>query len=138
MLYLEFVRKTYQEAIALNSKIPSDLKIALKSHERMPLLFQNLAIELQKVQDLYRARGKPPVSEKTMKSLVYDVTDMFISGVESEAKSRYESDAQKALKELEAQKLKDIQETASGNVSGEYQEIFDEGGVIATSERDVL
>lgn len=138
MLYLELVRKTYQEAIALNRNISSDLRIALKSHERMPLLFQNLATELEKVQALQLSKGKPPVSEKTMKSLIYDVTDMFISGVEAEAKSRYESDAQKMLKAQALQAQKDIENTASGNVSGDFEEIFEEGGVISTDERSVL
>ncbi len=138
MLYLELVRKTYQEAIALNRNINSDLRTALKSHERMPLLFQNLALELEKVQALQVSKGKPPVSEKTMKSLIYDMTDMFISGVEAEAKSRYETDAQKAMKAIAAQKVKDITETAAGNVSGDFEDIFKEGGVIATDERDIL
>lgn len=138
MLYLELVRKTYQEAIALNRNINSDLRAALKSHERMPLLFQNLALELEKVQALQLSKGKPPVTEKTMKSLIYDVTDMFISGVEAEAKARYESDAQRVLKAKQEQAQNDIENTASGNVSGEFQSIFEEGGVISTQERDIL
>lgn len=138
MLYLELVRKTYQEAIALNRNINSDLRSALRSHERMPLLFQNLALELEKVQALQLSKGKPPVTEKTMKSLIYDVTDMFISGVEAEAKARYESDAQRVLKAKQEQAQNDIENTASGNVSGEFQSIFEEGGVISTQERDIL
>ena len=43
MLYFELIKKTYQEAIALNTKIPLDLRTALKSHEKIPLFFKNIA-----------------------------------------------------------------------------------------------
>lgn len=137
MQYFDLVKKTYQEAIALK-QIPSDLRIALKFHERMPLMFKNLALELDKLQTGRILKKKKPFTEKIIKDVIYDMVDIFISGVELEAKSRYESDLAKAAAAAEAQKAKDIDATASGTVSGEYQEIFKEGGVTATDDRSVL
>ena len=137
MQYFDLVKKTYQEAIALK-QIPSDLKVALKSHERIPLMFKNLAAELDKVQASRLIKKKKPISEKILKDVIYDMVDIFIAGVEMEAKKRYESDLAKAASEAEAQKAKDLDATASGKVSGEYQEIFEEGGVTATDDRSIL
>ena len=137
MQYFDLVKKTYQEAIALK-QIPSDLKVALKSHERIPLMFKNLAAELDKVQAWRLIKKKKPISEKILKDVIYDMVDIFIAGVEMEAKKRYESDLAKAASEAEAQKAKDLDATASGKVSGEYQEIFEEGGVTATDDRSIL
>lgn len=137
MHYLELVKKTYQEAIALK-QMPSDLRTALKSHERMPLMFKNLALELDKLQTSRILKKKKPFAEKIIKDVIYDMVDIFISGVELEAKSRYESDMAKLAAQAEAQKQKDLDATASGNVSGEYQEIFEEGGVVATDDRSIL
>lgn len=137
MHYLELVKKTYQEAIALK-QMPSDLRTALKYHERMPLMFKNLALELDKLQTTRILKKKKPFAEKIIKDVIYDMVDIFISGVELEAKSRYESDMAKLAAQAEAQKAKDLDATASGNVSGEYQEIFKEGGVTATDDRSVI
>lgn len=137
MHYLELVKKTYQEAIALK-QMPSDLRTALKYHERMPLMFKNLALELDKLQTSRILKKKKPFAEKIIKDVIYDMVDIFISGVELEAKSRYESDMAKLAAQAEAQKAKDLDATASGNVSGEYQEIFKEGGVTSTDDRSVL
>lgn len=138
MYYLELVKKTYQEAIALNPKINSGLKTALKSQERMPLFLKNLAIELEKVQENRNRKGKLHYSEKAIKDTIYDMVDVFIMGVEMENKARMESQLQKRLAEQEAQKKKDLEDTASGKVSGEYEELFDEGGITTDDDRSVL
>lgn len=138
MYYLELVKKTYQEAIALNPNINSGLKTALKSQERMPLFLKNLAIELEKVQENRNRKGKLHYSEKAIKDTIYDMVDVFIMGVEMENKARMESQLQKRLAEQEAQKKKDLEDTASGKVSGEYEELFDEGGITTDDDRSVL
>lgn len=138
MYYLDLVKKTYVEAIALKHDINADLRIALKKHDRLPLMFKNLATELDKVQTARLLKKKKPIAEKILKDVIYDMVNLFIAGVEMEAKKRYESDLAKAALEAEAQKAKDLDSTASGKVSGEYQEIFTEGGVIATDDRSVV
>ena len=135
MEYLNFVKKTYQEAISLNSSISSDLRHALRAHERMPLMFNNLAKELQNVQDLRLRQNKKLIDEKTLKNVVYDFTNIFIAGVEAEAKSRYESDIQRLAAEAEAQKKADLDATASGKTSGDYIDIFEDGEIKMVDDR---
>ena len=138
MLYLNLVKKTYQEAIALNPKINSDLRAALKSHERMPLLFKNLAIELEKVQADRVNKWKKPFPEKTLKALIYDMVDVFIMGVEMEVKKRYQSDMERIEEEAKIKAQKDLEATASGVISGDFEEIFKDGEITTTDERSIV
>ena len=138
MLYLNLVKKTYQEAIALNPTINSDLRAALKSHERMPLLFKNLAIELEKVQADRVNKWKKPFPEKTLKALIYDMVDVFIMGVEMEVKKRYQSDMERIEEEAKIKAQKDLEATASGVISGDFEEIFKDGEITTTDERSIV
>lgn len=137
MVYLKLVRETYKEAIALNPRINSDLRAALRAHERMPLFLQNLAKELEIVQADRVNKWKKPYTEKNIKDLIYDMVEVFISGVELEANARRESDIKKKMAEYKAQQQKDLDATAAGDISGDYQDIFTEGGITATDERSV-
>lgn len=137
MYYRRLVEETYKEAIALNNKIPSDLKAALKSHQKIPLFLHNLALELDKLQMLKQKQGQQPIAETKLKQIVYDFTDLFITGVKAKAEADYQSDIQKQMLAAKAQAEKDIDATASGKVSGDYADIFKEGGVHMTDERSV-
>lgn len=137
MYYRRLVEETYKEAIALNNKIPSDLRSALKSHNKIPLFLHNLALELDKLQTLKQKQGKEPIAETKLKQIVYDFTDLFITGVKAKAEADYQSDIQKQMLAAKAQAEKDIDATASGKVSGDYADIFKEGGVHMTDERSV-
>ena len=128
----------YREHIALKQDIPYDLRVALRSHERMPKFFYNIAKEIENLQDHYLKTGKDPVDEKTIKEIIYDVTDMFINGVKAEAEKRQESDAKRLLAEKKAQELKELDATASGTPTGEFEEIFEDGGIIDPNDREVL
>ena len=137
MHYLNLVRKTYQEAIALK-QMPSDLRSALKSQERMPKFLENLAKELETVQAGRIKKGKTPYQEKTIKDTIYDFVDMFIITVETEANNRMKTDLQKMIDKQKEDERKDLEKTASGQVSGDYEEIFKEGGITTTEDRSVL
>lgn len=137
MYYRRLVEDAYNEAIALMPDIPLDLRAALKKHNKMPLMLHNLAIELDKVQASRQNAGKQTYAVKQLKDIVYDFTKLFIEGVKMEAESRHQSDVKKQLALAEAQKAKDMDDTALGKVSGEFADIFKEGGVIATDERSV-
>lgn len=113
----------------------SELKRALKAHERIPTFIENMCKEIDKVQTLAIKRRKKKYDDHTIKSLVYDMTNIFISGIEQEARKRYESDAQKFLNQQKEQEQKDLDASATGKLSGEYKEIADEAGLIMTDER---
>lgn len=138
MLYFEFVKKTYQEAVALNSRIPLDLKTALKSHEKIPLFFKNIAEELEKAQAERTAKGQKPFSEKTIKDFIYDVTEMFIMGIKAEADARAQSEIDRLAKQAEADRKKDLESTIAGKPAGDYADVLKEGGVTVTDDRSVL
>jgi len=131
------VRNTYQEAIALK-QMPSDLRIALKSQERMPLFLENLAKELEIIQADRLKKNQKLYQEKTIKDTIYDFVDMFIHTVEAEAQNRMKSDMQKMIDKQKEDERKDLEKTASGQVSGDYEEIFKEGGITTTEDRSVL
>jgi len=137
MLYFELIKKTYQEAIALNPKIPLDLKTALKSHEKIPLFFKNIAEQLEKTQADRLAKGHKPFREDTIKSFIYDVTEIFILGVKAEADARAQSEIERLAAKAEADKKADLESTLAGKAKGDYAEVLKEGGVKIIEERSI-
>lgn len=138
MNYFELVKKTYQEAIALNSKIPLDLRVALKSHEKIPQFFKNIALEIEKAQADRLAKGGKPFADQTIKSLIYDVTDIFIAGIKAEADSRAQSEIERLAKKAEADKKADLEATVAGQAKGDYADAMKEGGVIMPEDRSIV
>lgn len=138
MYYLKLVEDSYKEAIALMPDIPLDLRTALKSHNKIPLFLHNLAKQLDQTQATRINKSKAKLADQQIKEIVYDYAKIFIQGVVAEANARQQSDVQKHLLAAQEQAKKDLDLTASGKVSGEYEDIFKEGGVIQTDERSVL
>lgn len=135
MFYRKIVREAYQEAIALNVTIDAELKAALRAHERVPAFIDNLALEIEKVAALRQKRGKRNLDEKIVKEMVYDVTAIFIAGLQTQAKRNFESDMERIAREQALQKQKDLEQTAEGNISGDYEEF---GIIHMTEERSIL
>lgn len=91
----QMIIQDYQEKVAMMD-IPSDLKTALKSHERVPQFVDNL---LKEINNFPR---KLKVNRYKLKSLVYDMTELFIKGVETTSKVRQMSEIERnALKPKE-------------------------------------
>ena len=137
MLYFELIKKTYQEAIALNTKIPLDLRTALKSHEKIPLFFKNIAEQLEKAQADRLAKGHKPFREDTIRSFVYDVTDIFVAGVKAEADARAQSEIERLAAKAEADKKADLESTIAGKAKGDYADVLKEGGIQIIGERSI-
>lgn len=121
--YKERARKWYIEAINLNKNIDSDLKRALKVHDRVPNFIDNLSIEFSKVQTIRAREGKSPLSEKTLQSSTYDMVEWFIAGLKNDYDKRVESEAKKLAKAKAEQYQKDLEASADGKMSGEFQEL---------------
>ena len=137
MLYFELIKKTYQEAIALNQRIPLDLKVALKSHEKIPLFFKSIAAELEKAQDDRLKKNQKPFSEKVVKDFIIDVTEIFIAGIKAEADARAQSEIERLAAKAEADKKADLESTVAGKAKGDYAEVLKEGGVIMPEDRSI-
>jgi hypothetical protein len=138
MFYFELIKKTYHEAVSLNTKIPLDLKTALKSHERIPQFFKTIAEELEKAQNDRIKKNQKPFKEKTIKDFIYDVTEIFIIGVKAEADTRAQSEIQRLAAKAEADRKKDLEATVSGKAQGDYAEVLKEGGVKIIDDRSIL
>ncbi len=134
MFYTKKVREYYNEAIRLHPTAPDELKHSLRSNERVPSFIDNLALEIQKVQDMRLAQDKNPFPDKTIQSLVYDMTNIFIGNVEKLAQERMMSDLDKQAIKAKADYQKDLQASASGKLSGEFEELVE----FTDDSRDVL
>lgn len=121
--YKDRVRKWYQEALALNKDVNSDLKRALKAHERVPNFIDNLSVEFSKVQVQRSREGKSPLSEKTLQQSTYDMVETFITGLKNSYDKAAESEAKKLARERAVQYQKDLEATADGKPSGDFQEL---------------
>lgn len=134
MFYLERVRSAYNEAVRLHPTATSDLKTALKTNERVPIFIDKLAVELQKLANFRDKRGKPPISDKHIKDVVYDMVDVFIKSLEAEAKMKYESDLDKRAREAEASNKREIERASRGEMTGDFADM----GLTAVDQRDVM
>lgn len=88
-------RETYQESVRTALDIPSDLRIALRAHERVPAFIDRLAVEL--------GRCKFRIERHIIEEVARDMTRLFISNVVRMADERMMSDAEKARRITEAQ-----------------------------------
>lgn len=94
-MFLSKIRQYYHEAVRL-ADAPSDLKDALKSHERVPVFVDNLADQFRQIQE----KRLKPIEEKHIREIVYEMTDLFIASVKAQAEERYQTQAQKTLRDL--------------------------------------
>lgn len=132
-MYTQKVYNAYAEAVALNPVISLDLRIALKTNERVPHFITKLANEFM-ILDKYRARkGRPPVSDKHIKDIVYDMVGVFIQTLEAEAKRRNESEIDRHAREAEASNKTAIEKAAAGEMTGDFKDM----GLVAVDSRDV-
>jgi hypothetical protein len=120
--YRPLVQRTYASKIASMLEIPSELRRALKAHERLPTFMERVALELAQVQDLRVTKGKAPVSEATIVATICDMTEVFISSVLMEANRKRETDLARVAREAELQYQRELEQTASGTPTGEFAE----------------
>jgi len=83
----ELIRASYREAVLL-AKVPQELKLALKTSERVPGFLTNLEREVLALPLKFQ-------NAMTVKKLVYDLTDVFLRNIERKSTEKIMSDAQK-------------------------------------------
>lgn len=130
MYYSKFVRDAYHEAVRLHPTAKEELKHSLKSNERVPQFVDQVALEIQQVQDVMLAKGADKIKDETIKGLVYDLTNMFIMGVEKRATDMQMSDAQKMLIRQQQSYQKDLE-----TMGGDFADLIKEGGVKFVEDR---
>ena len=94
------IEDAYRERLAL-APIPGELKQALRMHERVPLFFRNLERELSVL---------PPkfATPEHVRTVVYDMTDLFIKLVDRHAHERQKSDLAKAYDAAQVAKRNEL------------------------------
>lgn len=134
MFYTQKVREYYDQAVKLHPSAPTELKHSLRSNEMVPSFIDNLAIEIQKVQDMRLKKDKSPFPDKVIQETVYDMTNIFIANLERLASERMMSDLDKAAIKAKADYQKDLEASASGKLTGEFEELIE----FTDDSRDVL
>ena len=104
----------YRERIQLSS-IPTDLKNALKTHERVPRFVENLSKEI------YGAlEAGVPLTRFDIKNLVYNMTDLFIRCVMSNIEKKMISDAAIAMAQKEENFAKKFDDQGNADLTEEF------------------
>jgi hypothetical protein len=116
------IRKYATEAIML-AEVPIELRRSCVKHERFNQLIQNLVIQFQKVQDLRAIQKKPPIKDNTIKSAVQDFALQFVCNVNRVAEERIASELEKQRLKDEADYAKDLNNSADGKLSGDFEEL---------------
>ncbi len=95
-----FVRAKYDERVRMRTDLPSEFLRSLNSHERVPMMIDNLAASL------YRSTKKfKDLKLETITMAVYDMTDLFLSNCMRHAHERGMSDLEKQrIRDEEAKK----------------------------------
>jgi hypothetical protein len=127
------IKKWFWEAVAFDTQYPLSMKETLKTsgHKNLEGFFDNLVIQFEEAEKKCIAQGTP-LKLDTMREAVYSMASVFMQGMEGESIQRYEADIQKAIREKEADKIKEFESVLSGNAEGE----FAEAGVITNEEID--
>src|SRR3990172_5198299 len=96
------IQQDYREAVAF-TKMPDDLRRALKTHERIPAFLTNLERELSS------HKVTKFLSRTKIKRIVYDLTAMFIKNAERVVNERMMSDAARWAIEKKASERKELE-----------------------------
>lgn len=115
----QMIISDYQERVMTNPSIPSELKVSLKSHERVPVFVDNLVGEIN------RFPSKIKIDRVKLKSLVYDMTDVFVLGVKATAEDRYKSDLDKMIAKEKAKEQFELDNQGNGVVKDLGVEVKD-------------
>lgn len=93
-------RETYQRTIK-DAPFPKELKLALRSHERVPVFIDNLAKEIGKISF--------KVKRETIEQTVRDMTLYFVEVVKFQAEDRVMSPIRAAMLKMEIEKKKALE-----------------------------
>lgn len=137
MPYRGLVNRAYLEAVNSMSDIDADLKRALRAHERVPDFITRLAFEFEKIAALRLRSGKPLPADKHLKAVVKDFAEVFVKGIQEDAKRRHESQVQKTIREAIRSDAEALDKTASGIPTGDYADLIEEAGITSIDSRDV-
>lgn len=119
------IKKWFVEAVKLNPEVSGELQRKLTREyppdPHVEKFLDNLAEQFIKADQLLQKQGLF-VKEKTMQDTVYDMTKVFITAIELEAKRMYESDLEKAARRAKEDEIKAMDDFLAGGTDNEYAE----------------
>lgn len=116
------VLKTFNDTVK-NATVNTELKKALLNHPNMRVFVQNIYTELVGVEQIRASKQKPRLKKTTIESYVKDMTNHFIMQFNHVAEVKAMSDLEKLRRSSEIQKQKDLEASADGKLTGEYEEL---------------
>lgn len=116
------VLKTFNDTVK-NAHVNTELKKALLNHPNMRVFVQNIYAELVGVEQIRASKQKPRLKKTTIESYVKDMTNHFIMQFNHVAEVKAMSDLEKLRRSSEIQKQKDLEASADGKLTGEYEEL---------------
>lgn len=125
------VRQYYQEAIRFLVH-DGEMRHALRTNDRVPAFIDNLASEFPKVNLLRFRQGKKPVNDLQVKDIVYQMTEVFITGLKSSYDQMQESDLQKIKREAAKAEEQKLERASKGIMEDEFEEM----GLIVDESRE--
>lgn len=129
------IKEYFTEAIRMNMTLDSEFKSAILRHDRTNTYLENMSGELAKAQQRLIRKGKI-LRLETMKNIVYDMSDVFVSSIKIEAQQRHESVLAKLARQEEAQKKADMDATIAGKPQGDYEELIEPRKVTSGAEKE--
>lgn len=112
------------------AEVNIELKRAVKEHPKVKQFLKDLYLQLVNVNVNREFRQKARLKDKTVIDTVESFAKVFIKGVNHEAEKRVQSELEKIRQKALADKQRDLEKSASGELSGEYLEIAEEGVIL--------
>lgn len=124
-MYLQEVKQVFIKTVE-GAQIDRALKDSLIRHERMDTFQRNIAQRLIELQNVRTKQMKPLATLEQRGWLAEWMTNVFIETVKKEGEEKIESSYAKHIREKELRDQRDMEETAKGNISGDYCDIIKE------------
>jgi hypothetical protein len=112
----KIILEAYQTAVALNQRVPAELKRSLKTSERVPRFLAQLKKEVAAL---------PPnlVSREVISMLTTDLTNMFLYQVERAAQQKQMSEVERHRIQISQEKSRIINNAVDTGIIND--EVFD-------------
>ncbi len=122
-------RRTYQKTIADDITIPSELRRALRTHERVPRFIDNLAQELSRV---------PKITKEEIEVAARDMTGFFLVSFVVSAEQRVLSPIEKHRRQRIIDGRKEFRESVEKMERGEFHGVVqDQKGETSFTKTEV-
>jgi hypothetical protein len=135
------VRKLIKRAFLFEvskSNCSSDLKASLKDPKNMNRYLDHWTAEVLKANFSRKLKKGGEYKGSVIEDTVKELTQNLISICEKKAQDRLESYLSKKAKEAEASRLKDLEKSVDGELSGDYEAAVKEGGVLIGDTKEVI